>query len=265
MVKTNKKERNISRLCKDELAGIIAFIVLSIICIFAITMKVFADDIEKISSNVEITAVTSTSREAIEPTTVTTIITTTTEVTSSSATKKCTTIKKTTEETTTITEEETCCETEACIDSCEEETYDDNYEVYDDTDDYYYEEESEEVEDDTYTDNSGTTGSNRYVSDYEYNMLVNLTSSEYGSSWIDTYEKSKITATILNIADLYYGGSIVDAIYVSCVPYGFDPSYDYYKDDSIYAAVNNVIYDEASWSNWTATSWYGDGTYNYFS
>ena len=101
------------------------------------------------------------------------------------------------------------------------------------------------------------------ISDYEYDLLVNLTSSEYGAVWVPTEEKSKIAATVLNIADKYYDGDIEEAIYNSCVPYGFNPSYDYYKDDSIYDAVDDVI--DGGWEDWGATGWYGDGTNNYFS
>lgn len=139
----------------------------------------------------------------------------------------------------------------------------------------YEEEEEEEVyyEDDFCTDEDESVTSyeasysgdgERNISDYEYNLLVNLTSSEYGSDWVPVDEKSKIAATVLNIADNYYDGNITEAIYNSCVPYGFDPSYNYYKDDSIYNAVDNVLNNEGAWDNWGATQWSGDGTYNYF-
>ena len=179
-----------------------------------------------------------------------------------STTLTTTTIATTTK--TTAKSEETETE-EAVVEEEADETYYDEYDDYDyDYNDYTYEEEdnttySESDNDVTY---SGT--SDRNISDYEYNLLINLTSSEYGSSWVPTDEKSKIAATVLNIADTYYDGSITDAIYNSCVPYGFDPSYDYYKDETIYDAVDNVIGNEEGWSDWTATSWCGDGTYNYF-
>lgn len=145
----------------------------------------------------------------------------------------------------------------------------------DETSDIVYESESEpepqnddtseySISEDTDVSYAPQSTENRDISDYEYNLLINLTSSEYGAEWIPTDEKSKIAATVLNIADTYYDGSISDAIYNSCVPYGFDPNYNYYMDESIYDAVDNVINNELEWSDWDATSWFGDGNYNYF-
>lgn len=149
----------------------------------------------------------------------------------------------------------------------------DNVEYKDETSDIVYESEPEPqnddiseyaVSEDVEVSYAPQSTENRDISDYEYNLLINLTSSEYGAEWISTDEKSKIAATVLNIADTYYNGSISDAIYNSCVPYGFDPNYNYYMDESIYDAVDNVINNESEWSNWDATSWVGDGNYNYF-
>lgn len=156
--------------------------------------------------------------------------------------------------------------TEIILESEEEEEI-----YYEDEEEAYFEENyndySESESNDVYETSVPAVNKNagdRNLSDYEYNLLVNLTSSEYGANWVPTEEKSKIAATILNLADTYYDGNVTDAIYEHCVPYGFDPSYDYYKDESIYDAVDNAVGNEDAWSDWTATGWFGDGTYNYF-
>lgn len=145
----------------------------------------------------------------------------------------------------------------------EEESYESGDDYSENYEDYDYDNEDVDTSSNSY-EASYSGGGDREVSDYEYNLLVNLTSSEYGANWVSTEEKSKIAATVLNIADEYYGGNITDAIYNSCVPYGFDPSYDYYKDESIYNAVDNVLNNESDWDNWGATQWTGDGQFNYF-
>lgn len=180
-----------------------------------------------------------------------------------SSTTLVTTISTTTTTVTTIEEKIENEKEEIKDDSEVEDVYVEDHEEEDY--DGYVEEDNDTYEmnnDVSYETNVSHSASND-VSDYEYSLLVNLTSSEYGAVWVPTEEKSKIAATVLNIADEYYDGDIEEAIYNSCVPYGFNPSYDYYKDDSIYNAVDDVI--DGGWEDWGATGWYGDGTNNYFS
>ena len=224
---------------KNFIATFLAAIIVAVILIFVPSMVAYTSKTEAPDVLEPVVTEISVAETSTIITKETTVTTTTTTI-------------ATTKITTTTTEEE--------ISEPDEVTYEEEEE------EVYYEDDFCTNEDEPVTsyDASYSGSGERDISDYEYNLLVNLTSSEYGSNWVSTDEKSKIAATVLNIADNYYGGDITEAIYNSCVPYGFDPTYDYYKDDSIYSAVDNVLENESAWDNWGATQWSGDGTWNYF-
>ena len=102
------------------------------------------------------------------------------------------------------------------------------------------------------------------VTDWEYTLLLRIVQNEYGSDWVDVYEKTKIVATVFNIANYYYDGDIEAALDNACVPYGFDKYYAREISDSVYQAVDSYLSNPSAWDNWYATSWCGDGTWNYF-
>ena len=289
MVKTNRERKTRG----EQVTGLVMFIVLTVTCMFGITARVFAEETTTTTVAKDVLSETVESDGPIGPEVCPVVlgkgkvVYSTTYINSESdAMKIVNRLNKEKERAKKAVNsnsdamrilkklQKQAAEKEAA--EAEEENYEEEYtyeedynydydEDYSDSD-YDYSYDYDDGEDYDYSSDVTYSGtSDRNISDYEYNLLINLTSSEYGSSWVPTEEKSKIAATVLNIADNYYGGSITDAIYNSCVPYGFDPSYSYYTDDSIYDAVNNVVDNEEAWSDWNATSWYGDGTYNYFS
>jgi hypothetical protein len=103
------------------------------------------------------------------------------------------------------------------------------------------------------------------ISDWEYTLLCRIVSSEYGSDWVPVEEKAKIVASVMAMVyNPNYPDTIEGVLDVSCVPWGFNKYYDYYMSDSIYAAVD-YYFTSGAFDGWTCTSWYGDGTWNYFS
>lgn len=106
--------------------------------------------------------------------------------------------------------------------------------------------------------------SNYSVSDWEYTLLCRIVSSEYGSDWVPIEEKAKIVASVMAMVyNPNYPNSIEGVLDVACAPWGFNKYGDYYMSDSIYAAVD-YYFTSGAFSNWTYTSWSGDGTWNYF-
>lgn len=130
----------------------------------------------------------------------------------------------------------------------------------------YYEEEIYKEEDYETTEEIiyGAQGSYN-LSDWDYTLLCRIVSSEYGSDWVPVEEKAKIVASVMAMVyNPNYPDTIEGVLDVSCVPWGFNKYYDYYMSDSIYAAVD-YYFTSGAFDGWTCTSWYGDGTWNYFS
>lgn len=107
--------------------------------------------------------------------------------------------------------------------------------------------------------------------EYEYDLLCRLVASEYGGMSSVT-ERAKIVAAVVNQTERF-GGDIESCIYRSCVPWGFNPSRDYYcgvyyqnMSDAVDYYIENGeanFYSSGYWQE-DADSWWGDGRYNHF-
>ena len=173
------------------------------------------------------------------PNIITTTETTTTETTTTSTT---------TTETTTTTEETT-------IETVEIEqalTYEETESIYYDPYIYYG------------------------VTETDLIMLANVVGGEYGSDWVPIYDKACVVATIMNRyydggwQGYNYDGSLRENTIYNIItapgqynPYYANPYYNYNVTDSCIEAV--YYYFEHQYEFPHITSFYGDGTYNYFS
>ena len=176
-------------------------------------------------------------------------IVTTTETTTTSTT----TTTTTTTEATTTTEE-------IVVDNYQELSYGYETEVVD-----YYVEENYYYEPTTYG-----------ISDIDKVMLANVVGGEYGSDWVSIYDKACVVATIMN---RYYDGGWQgydeygnlreNTIYNIITAQGqYDPYYANYTynwnvTQSCIDAVDYYFNNQELFPH--ITSFYGDGTYNYFS
>lgn len=127
-----------------------------------------------------------------------------------------------------------------------------------------------------------TTNTAIAVTDYEYVMLCNLVAGEYGSDWVSIYDKGAVVATVIHRmwegTRWTYGAS--PSIYnVIAAPNQYDGKYlsgsyawnvtQSCKEAVTYALNNIGDYDYYTNPNGTTVyminSFYGDGTYNWFS
>lgn len=109
------------------------------------------------------------------------------------------------------------------------------------------------------------------LTDYEYNLIMQLICNEYGGME-STVERAKIVAATLNRCS-QSGWSVEYFVYKACVPYGFNPGQNSYhgiavsdmKDAMDYYFTYGEVgfYDSGYWQE-GANSWWGDGTHNHF-
>lgn len=123
----------------------------------------------------------------------------------------------------------------------------------------------------TETNNTGTAGltSLNYITETERVMLCNVVGGEYGSDWISQYDKACVVACVMN---RYYDGGwcngMDNTIYnVITAPgqfnsYYANTSYNSNVTDSCISAVEYYFENQSSFPHYT--SFYGDGTRNYF-
>lgn len=126
--------------------------------------------------------------------------------------------------------------------------------------------------------NNGIIGSDglshtalNYVTEEERIYLCNTVAQEYGCDWISQYDKALVVAVVMNrLADGGWQGSgRANTIYnILTAPYQFDPAYavPYYRynvTDSCISAVDYYFENMDSFPHYT--SFYGDGSVNYFS
>ena len=170
-----------------------------------------------------------------------------TEATTSTTTTETTTTITTTTETTTTTEE--------TIETVEIEqalTYDETESIYYDPYIYYG------------------------VTETDLIMLANVVGGEYGSDWVPIYDKACVVATIMNRyydggwQGYNYDGSLRENTIYNIItaqgqydPYYANSCYNWNVTESCIEAVH--YYFEHSYEFPHITSFYGDGTYNYFS
>lgn len=127
-----------------------------------------------------------------------------------------------------------------------------------------------------------TTNTAIAVTDYEYVILCNLVAGEYGSDWVSTYDKGAVVATVIHRlweGTRWTGGQSASIYNVIAAPYQYDGKYlsgsyawnvtQSCKDAVTYALNNMSAYDYYTNPNGTSVyminSFYGDGTYNWFS
>lgn len=114
------------------------------------------------------------------------------------------------------------------------------------------------------------------VTETDLIMLANVVGGEYGSDWVPVYDKACVVATIMNRyydggwQGYNYDGSLREnTIYnIITAPGQYDPYYANYTynwnvTQSCIDAVNYYFNNQELFPH--ITSFYGDGTYNYFS
>lgn len=108
------------------------------------------------------------------------------------------------------------------------------------------------------------------ITEYEYILLCNCVAYEYGSDWVDDYEKAKVVEVIMNrVSSDLYPNTIYDVLTQpnqfsgvwSYVNYG---TYSEKVTDSVKNSVN-LYFAEPESFNHGYTRFEGDGTTNYFS
>lgn len=165
--------------------------------------------------------------------------------------------------TTTTTETTTSTTTETTTDEISVETVEIEQSLsYDETEtfDYWY--------DTTYTYYG--------VSETDLIMLANVVGGEYGSDWVPIYDKACVVATVMNRyydggwQGYNYNGSLRENTIYNIItaqgqydPFYANPYYNWNVTDSCIEAV--YYYFEHQYEFPHITSFYGDGTYNYFS
>lgn len=108
------------------------------------------------------------------------------------------------------------------------------------------------------------------LSDYEYNLIMQLMCNEYGSATM--IERAKIVAATMNACSRN-NWSVETFVYRACVPFGFTPGYSSYHGVSVADMADAMeyyftygtagFYDSGYWCE-GADSWWGDGYYNHF-
>ena len=110
-----------------------------------------------------------------------------------------------------------------------------------------------------------------YVTEEERIYLCNTVAQEYGCDWISQYDKALVVAVVMNRLNDggWQGSGRENTIYnILTAPYQFDPAYavPYYRynvTDSCITAVDYYFENMNSFPHYT--SFYGDGSVNYFS
>lgn len=109
-----------------------------------------------------------------------------------------------------------------------------------------------------------------YITEAERVMLCNLVGGEYGSDWVDEYEKGKVIATVMNrIRTGGWTNGLPDTIYnVLAAPYQYSMAYTHtqYNANVTKKCINAVEYyfDHQDEYPSNIYSFYGDGMYNHF-
>lgn len=117
---------------------------------------------------------------------------------------------------------------------------------------------------------TNSTSSLDYITEEERIMLCNVVAGEYGADWVSLYDKACVVACVMN---RYYDGGWTsgadNTIYnVLTAPNQFDgfyanTSYNWNVTQSCIDAVEYYFQHQSEFPHYL--SFYGDGTYNYFS
>lgn len=104
------------------------------------------------------------------------------------------------------------------------------------------------------------------ISENDYILIANVVSHEAGSSWISTYNRSQIVASIMNrVADSRFPDTVDGVVHqqgqMFDVPY-YRVDYSGIGYEPIDEAIN--MYFSGEYDYGSITSWYGTGTENVF-
>lgn len=113
--------------------------------------------------------------------------------------------------------------------------------------------------------NANNTG----LSDYDRRLLAEVTCHEYGSNWVSTAEKAKIVAGVMNrVNSASFPNTVYDVLMQPGQFHGsWDGGHGYWPgciepNQDSWAAVDYYFEHQNEFGSWT--SWWGDGTWNYF-
>ena len=194
-------------------------------------------------------------------TSVTTGTTTTTSLTSTSTTSTITSTSTTTSETTTTTvvTEEPAAPVETPAEPTEAATEPSTHDIHKST--------CHQV--DNYVEPTPVVANNTVITDYERQLLAEITCHESGSNWVSIAEKAKIVAAVMNrVYSPAYPNDIYSVLMQDGQFHGpWDGGHGYWPgcitpNEDSWAAVDYYFAHQSEFGSWT--SWSGDGQRNYF-
>lgn len=108
-----------------------------------------------------------------------------------------------------------------------------------------------------------------YITEEERIYLCNTVGTEYGSDWVPIYDKACVVATVMNrVRDGGWSNGLPSTVYnVLTAPYQYNPAYavPYYRYNVTQSCIDAVEYYFTHQDQFPHyTSFWGDGTYNYF-
>lgn len=120
-----------------------------------------------------------------------------------------------------------------------------------------------------YVEPTPVVANNTGITDYERQLLAEITCHEYGSNWISTAEKAKIVAGVMNrVYSPAYPNDIYSVLMQDGQFHGsWDGGHGYWPgcitpNEDSWAAVDYYFAHQSEFGSWT--SWSGDGQWNYF-
>lgn len=120
-----------------------------------------------------------------------------------------------------------------------------------------------------YVEPTPVVANNTGITDYERQLLAEITCHEYGSNWVSTAEKAKIVAGVMNrVYSPAYPNDIYSVLMQDGQFHGsWDGGHGYWPgcitpNEDSWAAVDYYFTHQSEFGSWT--SWSGDGQWNYF-
>lgn len=120
-----------------------------------------------------------------------------------------------------------------------------------------------------YVEPTPVVANNTGITDYERQLLAEITCHEYGSNWVSTAEKAKIVAGVMNrVYSPAYPNDIYSVLMQDGQFHGsWDGGHGYWPgcitpNEDSWAAVDYYFAHQSEFGSWT--SWSGDGYWNYF-
>ena len=120
-----------------------------------------------------------------------------------------------------------------------------------------------------YVEPTPVVANNTGITDYERQLLAEITCHEYGSNWVSTAEKAKIVAGVMNrVYSPAYPNDIYSVLMQDGQFHGsWDGGHGYWPgcitpNEDSWAAIDYYFAHQSEFGSWT--SWSGDGQWNYF-